>query len=223
MTTPEVHPLTVRLAELSDRTARQVLELLDQLAAGTIRPAQLPELAGVLLKLGADQAAGLAAGELVSVLADAGVPVSRLPDVAGVTAQGSVRGGEQAVSTILAGPVADRRVRLERLARGAVSRAGQDMREDLIRRAPYVQGWTRGLDSAACQLCVWWWREGRVWPKTHHMPRHPGCTCVQVPAVSRNLRGVSREALEDSNVRRELERRGEYLAAFGTDRRHTSQ
>src|SRR5699024_11877771 len=35
------------------------------------------------------------------------------------------------------------------------------------------------------------WREGRVWPKSHHMPRHPGCTCVQVPKLVRTCR-VSR-------------------------------
>lgn len=223
MTTPEVHPLSVRLAELSDRTARQVLELLDQLDSGTIRPDQLPELAAVLVKLGADQAAALTLADLTAELEAVTGRRAGLPPLSGVTGHASVTGAEQAVTTVLAGPVTDRRVRLERLARGAVARAGQDSREYGIRRSPLVKGWTRGLDSTACQLCVWWWREGRVWPKTHHMPRHPGCMCVQVPAVSRDLRGVSREAFEDSNVRRELERRGEYLAAFGTDRRHTSQ
>lgn len=223
MTVPEVHPLTVRLSELSDRTARQVLELLDQLDAGLLRPAQVPELAAVLVKLGADQAAALTLADLTAELEVLTGRRAGLPPLSGVTGHASHEGAERAVSTVLAGPVADRRVRLERLARGAVARAGQDSREDGIRRSPLIEGWTRGLDSTACQLCAWWWREGRVWPKTHHMPRHPGCTCVQVPAVSRDLRGLSREAYEDSNVRRELERRGEYLAAFGTDRRHTSQ
>lgn len=226
MTAPElpeavVHPLALQLQKLGERTARQVLQLLDQLDAGLLDPGQLPELAAVLVKLGADQAAALTLGELVRELADAGAPAGALPPVAGVTAHSTLSGAELAAGTIMAGPVEERRARLERLARGAVARAGQDSREQAIARSPLVEGWTRGLDSTACQLCRWWWREGRVWPKRHHMPRHPGCTCVQVPELTRELRDVSREAHDDSAERRQLDARGEYLAAFGTGRRHT--
>lgn len=217
---PVVHPLTVRLAELADRTARQVLELLEHVAAGALRPDQLPELAAVLIKLGADQAAGLTVAELVAELRELTGTTAGLPRTTGITATTSQAAAERAVGTVMAGEEATRRARLERLARGAVARAGQDGRETALRQSPLVTGWTRGLDSTACQLCVWWWREGRVWPKSHHMPRHPGCTCVQVPAVTRNLRGLSDEARTDSAERRELEREGRYLAAFGTDRRH---
>lgn len=225
MTAPElpeavVHPLALQLQQLGERTARQVLQLLDQLDAGLLDPGQLPELAAVLVKLGADQAAALTLGELVRELADAGAPAGALPPVAGVTGHATLSGAELAAGTVMAGPVEERRARLERLARGAVARAGQDSREQAIARSPLVEGWTRGLDSTACQLCRWWWREGRVWPKRHHMPRHPGCTCVQVPELTRELRDVSREAADDSAERRQLAARGEYLAAFGTGRRH---
>ncbi|HET7386135.1 MAG TPA: hypothetical protein VFJ19_05645 [Nocardioidaceae bacterium] len=47
-----------------------------------------------------------------------------------------------------------------------------------------VPGWVRGLDADPCQLCTWWWREGRVWPMTHRMPQHPGCTCQPVPVLN---------------------------------------
>lgn len=218
MTAPELHPLAVRLGALADTTARQVLDLLEQLHAGIIRPDQLPELVAVLVKLGGDQAAALAVTELVRDLV-AAAPRATVPSMAGVTSHVQAAAVERAVGTVMAGAEHTRRGRLEQLARGAVARAAQDARGDVVRSSPLVEGWTRGLDSTACQLCVWWWREGRVWPKSHHMPRHPGCTCVQVPVVSRDVRGLSREAYDDSAERRQLEARGEYMGAFGTNRR----
>lgn len=223
MTAPAVHPLTVRLHELGERTARQVLALLDQLDTGALQLAQVPELAAVLVKLGADQAAALGVSELVQQMAAAGVPPSRLPSVADVTAYTSLANAETAAATVVAGPREQVATRLDRLARGAVARGAQDARESALQRSELVQGWTRGIDSTSCQLCVWWWREGRVWPKDHHMPRHPGCTCVQVPKLVDNLQGVSRAARNDSAERRELERRGAYLDTFGTDRRHSRE
>lgn len=214
-----VHPLALELQGLADRTARQVLDVLAHLEAGTITPAQLPELVAVLVKLGGDQAAALVVGELVRELELAGARPHQLPPLAGLTGHVQAPAVERAVATVMAGDELTRRSRLERLARSAVARAGQDARGAAVRSSPAVAGWTRGVDSDSCQLCVWWWREGRVWPKTHHMPRHPGCTCVQVPALARGLRGVSDEAYADSTRRRELERRGEYLQSFGTDRR----
>lgn len=221
MTAPVVHPLTVQLHELGERTARQVLALLDQLDTGALRLAQVPELAAVLVKLGADQAAALGVSELVQQMAAAGVPPGRLPSVADVTAYTSLANAETAAATVVAGPREQVATRLSRLARGAVARGAQDAREATLQRSELVTGWTRGVDSTSCQLCVWWWREGRVWPKSHHMPRHPGCTCVQVPKLVDNLQGVSRAARDESAERRELERRGTYLDTFGTDRRHS--
>lgn len=220
MTEPVVHPLTVRLHELGERTARQVLALLDQLDAGVLQLSQVPELAAVLVKLGADQAAVMAVSELVQGMAEAGVPPGRLPSLSGVTAHSTLSGAETAAATVMAGPREQAATRLARLARGAVARAAQDARQAALQGSGLVEGWTRGVDSTSCQLCVWWWRGGRVWPKTHHMPRHPGCTCVQVPKLVRDLQDVSDAAYDDSAERRELERRGAYLAAFGTDRRH---
>lgn len=223
MTAPVVHPLTVRLHEIGERTARQVLALLDQLDAGVLQLSQIPELAAVLVKLGADQAAGVAVAELVQHMAEAGVPPARLPSVSGVTAHTTLTGAETAAATVVAGPREQVAARLARLSRGAVTQAAQNARQAALQGSGLVEGWTRGVDSTSCQLCVWWWREGRVWPKTHHMPRHPGCTCVQVPQLVRNLQGVSDAAYDESAERRELDRRGAYLDSFGTDRRHSKE
>lgn len=219
MTVPEVHELALRLAELSHRTAGQVLAVLEQVASGLVALDDVPGLVAILAELGATQAAALTSGELAAELsAAAGRPVA-LPEPV-VRVQASKL--EQAAATVLAGPAEQHADRLARLARASVARAGQDARADGIQRSSLVSGWVRGVDSKSCQLCVWWWREGRVWPKDHHMPRHPGCTCVQVPHLVRELVGVSREAYDDSAERKELDRAGRYLAAFGTDRRHNN-
>lgn len=217
MTEPTVHELALRLAELSQRTAAQVLAVLEQVAAGVVQLEDVPGLVAILSELGATQAAALTSSELAAELsAAAGRPVTLPEPVVNVQTTKL----EQAAATVLAGPAEQHADRLARLARSSVARAGQDAREDGIRRSELVEGWTRGVDSTSCQLCVWWWRAGRVWPKTHHMPRHPGCTCVQVPKLVRELVGVSREAYDDSAEREALDRAGRYLAAFGTDRRH---
>lgn len=59
---------------------------------------------------------------------------------------------------------------------------------DAVRESTLTEGWVRGLDADPCQLCRWWWREGRVWPKNHRMPTHPGCACVPRPVWAKNIR-----------------------------------
>ena len=56
-------------------------------------------------------------------------------------------------------------------------------------RSQLVEGWTRSV-SGACQLCNWWSRDGRVWPKDHTMPRHKGCRCTQNPVLVERVKPV---------------------------------
>ena len=65
-------------------------------------------------------------------------------------------------------------------------------------------GWTRLLDAEGCQLCEWWSRDGRVWPKRHPMPRHKGCKCQQLPAYH--------EAASSTEYTRKLELREQAIA-----------
>lgn len=219
---PELHPLAVRLGELGDRTARQVLDVLAEAVAGTLDLDQLPELAAVLAQLGGDQAAVLAVTELSADLAAVVGPSPDLPDLSLTAGRVNVTAVEAAAGTVIAGPAENHAGRLSQLVRSVVAQAGQEARGAAVRSSPLISGWSRGLDSKSCQLCRWWWREGRVWPKSHHMPRHPGCTCVQVPELVPKLRGVSDEAYAESSERAVLDRTGRYLDAFGTDRRHTT-
>lgn len=90
-------------------------------------------------------------------------------------------------------------MRLERLARSEVFEAAQQATHDAMQQQPLVEGWIRQMDADPCQLCVWWWRDGRVWPKAHPMPRHKGCNCqpkvvlaerIKSTVFTRRLRGT---------------------------------
>lgn len=91
---------------------------------------------------------------------------------------------ETAVATIL-GSDQDTRMQIVRLATGETLEAAHKAYGDTMEKLPMVKGWTRGLDSAACELCQWWGREGRVFRPEHQMPRHTGCVCHPVPTVTR--------------------------------------
>lgn len=77
--------------------------------------------------------------------------------------------------------------RLERLARCEPLESAQRATYEAMQAQPMVQGWVRQMDADACQLCQWWWREGRVWPREHPMPRHKGCTCVPRIVAAQNI------------------------------------
>lgn len=72
---------------------------------------------------------------------------------------------------------------IARLARSEPYEASQRAFTDAVEASPITRGWIRGLEPDACQLCRWWWREGRVWPKDHRIPTHKGCTCTPIPVV----------------------------------------
>lgn len=86
-----------------------------------------------------------------------------------------------------------------RLARSETFDAGQAAYSEGIAASPSTRGWIRGLEPGACELCTWWWRDGRVWPKDHPMPRHKGCTCSPIPVV--------REGIKSTGYTRNLARR----------------
>jgi hypothetical protein len=46
-----------------------------------------------------------------------------------------------------------------------------------------VRGYVRGLSAKACELCVWLYKGGYVYPADRPMHSHPGCTCVPIPAT----------------------------------------
>lgn len=76
--------------------------------------------------------------------------------------------------------------RFQRLAEAEVKEAAARAYSEAVKESSTVTGWTRGIDADACQLCRWWWRDGKVWPDDHDMPTHKGCTCNPIPVVKEN-------------------------------------
>ncbi len=72
-----------------------------------------------------------------------------------------------------------------RLARSEPLESAAVAYSDAMKASPNVEGWVRDISGGACQLCTWWWREGRVWSADHPMPTHKGCTCTPKPVVTK--------------------------------------
>ena len=75
---------------------------------------------------------------------------------------------------------------------------GRTRRHDAMQAQPLVKGWTRQMDADPCQLCQWWWRNGRIWPKEHPFQHHKGCNCQ--PKI------VLAEHIQSTQITRRLER-----------------
>jgi len=75
-----------------------------------------------------------------------------------------------------------------RLGRAEPLKAAARTYSDSVRESPLTEGWTRGMDADPCQLCRWWWREGRTWPAAHPFQTHTGCACVPRPVWAKNIR-----------------------------------
>lgn len=91
----------------------------------------------------------------------------------------------------------------------------QESYGDALGRDERVEGWERGLEPQACEMCVWWWREGALWPKDHPMPTHKGCRCQQLPRYvsavmsTGKTRGLSESQLRQQTAYYERLREGE--------------
>ena len=116
---------------------------------------------------------------------------------------------QQSLETILVGEPEQILMRLDRLGYVLPIQETQRAYEQSLGADDRVEGWTRGMDDNACQLCVWWWREGRHWPKNHPFQSHNGCKCQQVPVMSTEVTSTV--------YTRELQRRRE--AILNRDRR----
>ncbi|WP_432789319.1 hypothetical protein QYM46_13400 [Brevibacterium sp. K11IcPPYGO002] len=115
---------------------------------------------------------------------------------------------EGAVVTIL-GSDQDTRMQIVRLATGETLDAAHQAYGESMEKLPMVKGWTRGVDSQACELCQWWGRDGRVFRPDHVMPRHKGCVCHPVPTITRTSNYQNEKQAANAartNMRREAKR-----------------
>lgn len=81
-------------------------------------------------------------------------------------------------------------MRLERLARSEPLAAAQTATTTAMQSQPLVEGWTRQMDADPCQLCRWWWRDGRIWPKEHPFQTHKGCNCQPKVVLAEHIQST---------------------------------
>lgn len=164
---------------LVDEATDQALALLELVRAGEMSVQEFVELLVVLI----EHSRGVATVEANKILLDylieqAGEVVEFTPLIPDRDPESNVN----AVNTILEDDDGQD-MRVARLVRGEITESAHSTYSDTLGTIPHVTGWKRGLESDACQLCRWWSRNGRVWPKDHRMPRHTGCMCHQIPVT----------------------------------------
>lgn len=171
------------LTRLRESTADDVMKVWRAYGLGRISKPQFVQLAAALIHRAQGQASALAdlafSTEMMSKTGNYYLPSGDLPRVYNQSVL------ESGVSTLLDDSEngTDITARLERFALNAPLDAAHEVYGKGVAGSRMVEGWVRQLDGNPCQLCRWWWREGRVWPKDHIMPHHKGCTCVQMPVV----------------------------------------
>lgn len=176
------------LVALGDTTVSKVLDVLGMHREGMLSEQETLAVLTTLVGKAQAQAIVLAESSLAAELTVAsGVPVPIVP----TALQAHPVAVQQALATTLAfdGDITDR---MERVVRGITYKAASEAYSDGVKRSPLVRGWVRDLEPDACQMCVWWWRDGRVWPKDHPMPTHTGCTCSPKPVLSRGVQSTEK-------------------------------
>lgn len=180
------------LERLRESTDRDVMQAWRAYGLGRITRAQFVQLASAIILTANGRASALAdltiATELTRLSGSIQAPTGALPSGydQGVFAEG--------VSTLLEASEAGEDITacLSRLALNAPLDAATDVYGQGVAGSRIVEGWVRQMDADPCQLCRWWWREGRVWPKDYRIPRHKGCGCIQRPVLVEKVNAVSR-------------------------------
>ena len=169
------------LRELSEGTERVVSQLWAAVERGELDRETFDELAARFIahaNARADELGRLSIRAYLEAVTGTPEPAPALPPAP----DDADRLG-RALNTIHASRL-DTPMQLARLARAEPLHAATAGAGDTMRRSRRVKGWTRGLEADACELCRWWWRNGRVWRPDHAMPRHTGCLCHQVPTTT---------------------------------------
>lgn len=171
-----------KLTGLAGSTEAKATKIFDLYRAGQITKTEAIATMSSMISKANLKAAALADYSLAATLTletGAAVPAT------GVTIRSGGTTLARSIRDILNTPTkdADMLMRVQRIARLEPIGSGARAYSRAIKAQPLVDGWVRGLSGKACQLCRWWWRDGQIWPDSHAMPHHKGCTCTQVPTL----------------------------------------
>lgn len=171
------------LLALGERSEKALVEIYRRYAQGLIDRETAVTIIADLLGAANSQAAALADVALAAqLMVDVQQPVATAGIVRPISDTERLA---KAAGTLLT--VADAsdvpEAIVARIARAEPYEASQRAFTEAVEKSGLTRGWIRGLEPDACQLCRWWWRDGRVWPKGHRMPTHTGCACTPIPVV----------------------------------------
>lgn len=183
------------LRNLSDKTKDLLLRLWSGVEQGALTRDEFPNVAAQVVAVANERGRAAAEIALNGYLTAAAGEVTTPVVVAPVVDDRDRL--EKAFMTILATDQ-DIIMQLERIGVVEPLEAAARRLSLGIQRDQRVKGWIREMDSDACQLCRWWWREGREWPAEHPMPTHKGCVCTQLP--------ITRHKIASTVYTRKLER-----------------
>ena len=178
------------LTKLRNSTDAKVLEAWRVYGLGRITKPQFVQLAAAVIMQANGKAVALAdlslSAELLKLTGDTHAPLGVLPKA--YDQPRLEKGVQTLLDDFAAGEDID--ARLTRFAMNSPLDAATNAYSDGIKQAQSVQGYVRQMDANPCQLCRYWWREGRIWPKDHSMPHHKGCACVQRIVVTEKINSV---------------------------------
>lgn len=172
------------LGNLSAGSSKGAAQVMAQLARGQITQAMASELLGVIVATANAQgvaAAELVAGEWTDTLVTG---IKRAPLDKSLLSRLDDKRLNEAINKIFGGDDETMLARVLRLAESEPVQAAQQAMGAAI-RSNGAEGWRRGLNEGACQLCEWWERDGEIWPADHDMPTHNGCMCIQIPTTDK--------------------------------------
>ena len=171
------------LVRLAGRAEKQALALLAAYRAGRLDRETFAAVLAALVAAANNQAAALADLSLSAAVSVAlQRPVAPLGILTPAGDAARLLKASQTLTDALDG-TPDPDARVARLARAEPLETAAKAYSEGMSRSEHVTGWTRSLNGEACQLCTWWWREGRVWAADHPMPTHKGCTCTPEPVT----------------------------------------
>lgn len=174
---------------LAEDVSAQVLAALAAYAAGTLTAEAFVAVVAAYVAAGNSGAATLGDLSLAAAVTLAlGTPVAPVgisrpatdPDRLTGAARKILDDLDRQTATDPDAALSTAQMRFLRLAEAEVHQAVAQAYDAAVKESSYVTGWRRGLEPDACELCTWWWREGRVWPADHPFPRHTGCDCSQL-------------------------------------------
>lgn len=170
-----------QLEQLGENTRRAVMGTYRSMTAAGLDTAAAIEVLTPVLQRGAMESEAMARAELARVLDRMGLADTMDTGAVSFTDADPDR-TRQALTTALDDDE-HALMRLERLARSAPMEAAQRELTTAMQATRGIVAYVRVLESDACELCQWLYRDGFMYPIERPLTTHPGCLCTARPVT----------------------------------------